>query len=245
MKIVGMVPARLQSTRLSQKALLDIEGLPMVIHTYKRAKLTKGFDDVFLVTDSELIKTAAEAHQAKVIMTSNCHQTGSDRIAEAAGGVNCDIVVNIQGDEPLVKPRHIEKLIDAMLKDSSLQAATLVCATENFNKLNECKVVLDLNNDILYMSRSDIPSSARTKVDTLYKLYCIVAFRAPFLKKFASWPPSPLEKIEYIEYLRIIEHGYKIRGVVVDEYTTSVDTPQDLETVRRLMLEDKMKFEYL
>src|SRR3972149_701167 len=121
MKVVGMVPARLQSSRLPQKALIDIEGLPMVIHTCKRVQLAKKLDEVFLATDSEQIKVVGEAYDIKVIMTFNNHQTGSDRIAEACQKVDCDIVVNIQGDEPLVNPEHIDTVVTVLLENPSIQ----------------------------------------------------------------------------------------------------------------------------
>ena len=180
------------------------------------------------------------------MMTSSRHKTGTDRIAEAARKIkNCDMIVNIQGDEPLVNPNDISKLVKAVLKDKNCKFATLLCKTPSRNDVTECKVVLDLNGDILYMSRSDIPSPARVRTDRFYKLYCVIAFRKAFLHKFANWPLTPLEKIEYIEYIRILEHGYKMKGVVVNEYSTSVDTPRDLVRVKKMMKRDKIKNKYL
>jgi len=244
MKTIGIIPSRLESKRLPGKALIDIEGLPMIVHVFKRTEMCPLLDDVYVATDSKEIYDTVIHHGGKAVMTSSSHQCGTDRINEAAENISADIIVNIQGDEPLLDPDDISKLVNAITADSSIQAATLVCKTPELQNVTECKVVLDINNDILYMSRSDIPSPARSKVESLYKLYCIIAFRKSFLKQFASWEPTPLESIEYIEYLRILEHGYKMKGVPIEEYTTSVDTPEDLVCINEMMAKDKIKLKY-
>jgi 3-deoxy-manno-octulosonate cytidylyltransferase (CMP-KDO synthetase) len=219
--------------------------MPMVIHVLKRAKLSKNLAEVFVATDSPEIFDCVLSYGGKAIMTSSAHQTGTDRIAEASDKLTCDIVVNIQGDEPLVKPEDIDKLVESMTVDPAVYFATLVCKTPQFGEITECKVVMDRNKDIMYMSRADIPSNTRSQVRYLHKLYCVVAFRKEWLKKFYCWPQTELEKIEYIEYLRILENGYHIRGVVIEDYTTSVDTPQDLKFVLEVMEKDAIKFKYL
>lgn len=245
MKAVGMVPARLQSSRLPEKALIDIGGMPMVIHTCKRAQLAKSLDEVYLVTDSEVIKQAGESYGVKVIMTGAHHQTGSDRLAEACQCVGCDIVVNIQGDEPLVNPDHIDAIVEPLLHDPSLQIAVGVTPYKKKNSSSDIKAVLDLDGNIMYCSRTDLPSDARTSVKELLKMVFIVPFRKNFLLQYTSWAPTSLEQIEYNEYLRVLEHGVKIRAVNVDDAKISVDTLEDLEEVRRLMLEDKLRFKYM
>ena len=245
MKVVGMIPARLQSSRLPEKALIDIIELPMVIHTCKRAQLAKELDDVYLATDSEVIKQAGESYDIKVIMTGAHHQTGSDRLAEACQCVDCDIVVNIQGDEPLVNPDHIDAIVEPLLHDTSLQIAVGVTPYKKKNRTSDIKAVLDLDGNIMYCSRTDLPSDARTPVEELLKMVFIVPFRKSFLLQYTSWDPTPLEQIEYNEYLRVLEHGVKISAVKVDEARISVDTPEDLEEVRNLMLEDKLRFKYV
>ncbi len=246
MKVAGIIPTRMASSRFPGKPLVDIEGLPMVIHVMKRAMLCDYLDEVYVATDSRKIFETVEKYGGKAIMTSSKHKTGTDRIAEAVGKVkDCDIVVNIQGDEPLVNPDDISKLVRALSKDKTCKFATLICKTPSRNDITECKVVLDLNNDILYMSRSDIPSPARVRIGHFYKLYCVIAFRKAFLQKFAGWPLTPLEKAEYIEYIRILEHGYKMKGVVINEYSTSVDTPEDLIRVKKMMKRDKIKYKYM
>lgn len=235
MIVVGMVPARLESTRLPEKALIDINGMPMVIHTCKRAHLAKKLDDVYLVTDSIKIKDVADSYGIKVIMTETYHQTGSDRIAEACKKIDCDIVVNIQGDEPLVKPEHIDAIVEPLLNDRSLQIAVGVTPYTKKNSSSDFKAVLDLENNIMYCSRTDLPSDARMSVKEMLKMCFVVSFRKDFLLRFASWKPTPLETIEYNEYLRVLEHGVKMRGVNVEDAKISVDTPEDLEEIRRLL----------
>jgi 3-deoxy-manno-octulosonate cytidylyltransferase (CMP-KDO synthetase) len=245
MKVAGMIPARLQSSRLTEKALIDIAGLPMVIHTCKRAQLAKSLDEVYLVTDSEVIKQAGESYSIKVIMTGVHHQTGSDRLSEACQCVDCDIVVNIQGDEPLVNPDHIDAIVEPLLHDPSLQIAVGVTPYKKKNSSSDIKAVLDLDDNIMYCSRTDLPSDARTPLKELLKMVFIVPFRKSFLLQYTSWAPTPLEQIEYNEYLRVLEHGVKIRAVKVNGAKISVDTPEDLEEVRQLMLEDKLRFKYM
>jgi len=239
-----MIPARLQSSRLPEKALIDIMGLPMVIHTCKRAQLAKELDEIYLVTDSEAIKQAGESHDIKVIMTGAHHQTGSDRLAEACRYVDCDIVVNVQGDEPLVNPEHIDAIVKPLLTEPSLQIAVGVTPYKKKNSTSDIKAVLDLNDNIMYCSRTDLPSDALTPVKELLKMVFIVPFRKSFLLQYTSWDPTPLERIEYNEYLRVLGHGVKIRAVKVDGAKISVDTPEDLEEVRRLMQDDALRLLY-
>jgi len=244
MKIVGMVPARLQSSRLPEKALIDILGLPMVIHTCKRAQLAKRLDEVYLVTDSEQIKQAGEKYYVNVIMTGTHHKTGSDRLAEACQKIDCDIVVNIQGDEPLVYPDHIDAIVSPLIKDPSIQIAVGVTPYKKKNSASDIKAVLDLQGNIMYCSRADLPSDARTPVVEMLKMCFIVPFRKDFLLQYSSWEPTPLETVEFNEYLRVLEHGIKMRAVGIEGAQISVDTPSDLEVVRSLMVIDRYYPEY-
>lgn len=243
-RVVGMLPARLRSSRLPEKALVDIEGLPMFVHTCKRAQLAESLNDVYLATDSEKIKDIAEAYDIKVIMTSPHHKTGSDRLAEACQGVDCEIVVNIQADEPLVRPEHIDSIVRPLLEDRRLQIAVGVTPYTKKGSDSDIKAVLDLENNIMYCSRNDLPSDVRTTVEVMHKMCFIVPFRKMFLLQFASWSPTPLENIEYNEYLRVLEHGVKIKAVNIEDAKISVDTPDDLEEVRRLMKSDDLKAKY-
>ncbi len=243
-RVVGMLPARLHSSRLPEKALVDIEGLPMFVHTCKRVQLAESLDDVYLATDSEKIKEIAETYDIKVVMTGPHHKTGSDRLAEACQGVDCEIVVNVQADEPLVKPEHIDAIVKPLLEDRELQISVGVTPYKNKENDSDIKAVLDLEDNIMYCSRNDLPSDVRTTVDVMLKMCFIVPFRKKFLIQFASWPSTPLENIEYNEYLRVLEHGVKLRGVIIEDAKISVDTPDDLEGVRRLMKSDDLKAKY-
>lgn len=245
MKVVGIIPARLESSRLPGKALIDISGLPMVVHTYKRSQLAKSLDEVYVATDNKLIKETVESYGGKVIMTGSHHRTGSDRLAEACRSVDCDIVVNVQGDEVLVDPEHIDTIVEPLLKSPSVQIAIGVTPYKKKNSSSDIKAVLDLEDNILYCSRADLPSDARTPVNEMLKMCFIVPFRKEFLLKYASWEPTPLETVEYNEYLRILEHGFKIKAVRIDNARISVDTPEDLKEVRKLMQEDTLKFNYI
>ncbi len=244
MKVVGMIPARLQSSRLPEKALIDICGLPMVVHTCKRAMLSKSLDEVYLVTDSERIKEVGESYGINVIMTGTYHKTGSDRITEACKYVDCDIVVNVQGDEPLLNPKHVDAIVKPLLENSDIKISIGVTPYTKKNSHSDIKAVLDLDDNILYCSRNDLPSDARTPVDVMWKMCFIVPFRKAFLLEYASWAPTPLETIEFNEYLRVLEHGVKIKAVKIEDAKISVDTPEDLEIVRKLMAEDKIRFLY-
>jgi 3-deoxy-manno-octulosonate cytidylyltransferase (CMP-KDO synthetase) len=245
MKVIGIIPARLKSTRLADKALVDIEGLPMVVHVLKRAQMSKVLSRVFVATDSQRIKDAVESSGGEAVMTSPDHQTGTDRLAEAAKDLNADIIVNVQGDEPLLDPEHIDSVVKPLIDDPSLQVSALVTPYTVKNSPSDIKAVLDLNNNIMYCSRADIPGDARSRVDSMWKMSFIIPMRKKFLMEFAGWGQSPLEKMEFIEHLRIIEHGVKFRAVPVDHAHISVDTPEDLIQVRKLMKTDKIKSRYL
>lgn len=245
MKVVGIIPARLKSTRLANKALIDIEGLPMVVHVLKRAQLSRVLSAVYVATDSEEIKSAVESHGGAVLWTSSRHQTGTDRIAEAAQDIDAEIIVNVQGDEPLLDPSHINDVVQPLLNEPSLQVSAIVTPYTIKRSASDIKAVLDLENNIMYCSRMDIPGDARLPVETMWKMSFIIPMRKDFLMQFASWGPSPNEQIEFIEHLRILEHGVKFRAVVVDKAHISVDTPDDLLKVRELFKADFIKKNYL
>jgi 3-deoxy-manno-octulosonate cytidylyltransferase (CMP-KDO synthetase) len=243
MRVIGMIPVRLESSRLPEKALCDILGLPMIIHTLKRACLAKSLNDVYVVTDSEVVKSLVEAHKGNVIMTSKDHQTGSDRLAEAANYVNADIIVNIQGDEALVDPKHIDASVKGLI-NSKVDVSMLLTKFNKRDSYGDIKAVINLKNEIMYISRNDIPSDARSNSISMLKAYHVVSFRKDFLIKYSSLSRTPLERVEFNEYLRILENGYKIQGVIVDSDSISVDTQKDLEFVRKAMVSDKLHNQY-
>ena len=244
MRVIGLIPARIQSTRLPEKAMADICGLPMVVHTYLRSCSAKLLDDVYVVTDNLRIRDAVLAYGGKVILSKREHDCGTNRIAEAAENIDCEIVVNIQGDEPLVKPEHIDAIIKPLLSNPSIQVSVGVTPYNKKNSKSDIKAVLDLEGDILYCSRNDIPSDARSPVDMLLKMCFIVPCRRDFLLQYAKWEQSPLEKVEYIEHLRILEHGVKMRAVYLENAHISVDTPDELNEVRKLMANDALYKKY-
>ena len=245
MKIVGMVPARLESTRLERKALIDIEGLPMVVHTCKRSELSLKLDDLYLVTDNRLIREVAERYDINCIMTGE-HISSSDRLAEASDHIDCDVIVNIQGDEPLVNPNHIDKILEPIINDPSLDITVGITPFSKKNSYSDIKVVRDNDNYILYMSRNDIPSYYNNqKNKDMYKLCTIVPFKKELLLNFSKWEQTPLELAEDNHFLRILENGIKIKTVEVEDGKISVDTKEDLEEVKKIMKNDPIKLKYI
>jgi 3-deoxy-manno-octulosonate cytidylyltransferase (CMP-KDO synthetase) len=244
-RAVAIIPARLESSRLPNKALADILGLPMIVHVFKRCLLAKSLDAVYVATDNNKIRKVVEQYGGEVIMTSAEHQTGTDRIAEAAQDIDADIIVNVQGDEALVNPEYIDKAVDSLVNSSGADVAILVNPFNKRNSPSDIKVVLNEHDEIMYLSRTDIPSDARVNNPQMLKAYHIVPFRKDFLLQYAKWEKTELEKIEFNEYLRILEKGYKIQAVRVESDAVSVDTEQDLEFVRCKMKTDKVSQLYL
>ena len=245
MQAVGIIAARLESTRLPSKALLDINGLPMVIHTCKRAELAKTLDKVFLATDSAQIKKVGESHNIDVIMTGTYHTNSSERLAEACEKIDSDIIVNIQGDEPLVYPDHIDKVVSPLLENPEINVSIGITKFNRNDSPGDIKAVIDLNNDILYCSRNDIPCYYLKDFQHMWKMCFIVPFRKELLKKYLAWEPTPLELIEDNHFLRILEHGVKIKSIEIDDAKISVDTQEDLIEVRKLMKKDELKYQYM
>lgn len=240
-KVIGLLPVRLESSRLPGKALKDVEGLPAIIHAYKRASLTKYLDDVYICTDSEQIIEVAESFGCKYIKTGH-HRNGSERINEAVAGVDADIIINIQGDEVLVDPIHIDQVAQEMI-DSTPEYCMGVTQFDKFNSPQDFKAVLDLSGNMIYCSRSDIPNQSINGADLL-KVVFIVGFTKASLKQFVEWPETPLERAEPNEFLRILEHGHKIKTVRMDHAHISLDTESDLQEIRRLMATDELYKKY-
>ena len=244
-RAVAIIPARLESSRLPNKALADILGLPMIVHVFKRCLLAKSLDAVYVATDNNKIRKVVEQYGGEVIMTSAEHKTGTDRIAEAAQDIDADIIVNVQGDEALVNPEYIDKAVDSLVNSSGTDVAILVNPFNKRNSPSDIKVVLNEHDEIMYLSRTDIPSDARVNNPQMLKAYHIVPFRKDFLLQYAKWEKTELEQIEFNEYLRILEKGYKIQAVRVESDAISVDTKQDLELVRYKMKTDEVSQLYL
>lgn len=237
-KAIAILPARLESSRLPRKALKDICGLPMIVHVFKRCLLSKKLDEVYVATDSFEIKEVVEKYGGKVIMTSSKHETGTDRIAEAALELDAEIIVNIQGDEALVDPKYIDRVTNELIENPDINVGILVNSFSKKDSPSDIKVVLNKNNDVMYLSRSDIPSGSRLNNPPMLKAYHIVPFRKKFLLEYAQMDRGSLEKIEFNEYVRILENGERIRAVYVESDAVSVDTPEDLQYVREVMPND-------
>ena len=238
MKVVAVIPARYQSTRFEGKPLADIHGKPMIYYVYAGARKAAGIQDVFVATDDDKIRKAVEEFGGKTVMTSPDHKTGTDRIAEAVSNLEADIVINVQGDEPLVHPQMLEQAMRPLLEDSNLVVTTLMSPIENpadFIDTTVVKTVADRRGDILFFSRSPIPYPKSRQSYTAYKQVGLYAFRKSFLLEFAAMPPTPLELIEGVELLRAIENGIKVRGVETRHKTISVDTISDLFEVRKVL----------
>lgn len=235
---VGIIPARLAATRLPNKPLLDIGGKPMIRWVYERASTAHLLNDVIVATPDDEIKQCVESFGGKAVMTSEAHRSGTDRIAEAAKDIAADIIVNIQGDEPLLDPSAVDALVCAMVNDPTIPMASLMCrlaVPEEAEDPAVVKVVTDQQGFALYFSRSWIPYPRHPEHSTVRKHIGIYAYRRDFLFTFASLAPTSLEKTESLEQLRALEHGYKIKMIETAFSPTSVDTHEDLEKVRRLL----------
>ena len=247
-KIVGFIPARYDSTRLPGKALADIAGLPMVVRTLRGAETAETLTRAIVLTDDQRIMEAVTSHGGEAMMTPACCRNGTERIAYALGKIDCDIAVNIQGDEPLITGEIIDKAVQPLLKDSAIAIATLACPIIEWEELEHpaaVKVVCDRGGFALYFSRSPIPyrnhsslvtgQSYSEKVIGL-KHIGLYVYRSEVVKDITSAEPTPLETAEKLEQLRMLEMGYGIKVSVISERLIGVDTPEDLEGVRNMFL---------
>ncbi len=248
-RIICVIPARYESTRFPGKPLALICGKPMIQRVWERAKKVKLIDEVIIATDDKRIFDKAVSFGAKAVMTSPECKSGTDRIAQAVRNIKCSIVINLQGDEPLISPDIISNTIKRILKDTQAVVSTPVCLvdeTENLSDTNSAKVVFDKNHYALYFSRSIIPNSTRyekSKAGLYYKHIGLYVYKSDFLKKFVKLKESSLENTEKLEQLRILENGYKIKVVIVKkENSVPVDRPEDIKAVEKII---KMKGERL
>ena len=243
MKIICVIPARYASTRLPGKPLKDICGKPMICRVFERAKLAKNISDVIVATDDERIFQAVEKNSGRAMMTRADHKTGTDRLAEVAEKFSdADVVINVQGDEPLIEPTLIEELAK-QFEDENLQMATVATEltdAEEMNNPNNVKVVIDKNNNALYFSRSLIPYPRNVGKAKVFKHIGIYAYRRNFLLNYAKMQPTELEQAESLEQLRALENGYKIRVIKSDCKFVGVDTEEDLKLVNEIYKAEKI-----
>lgn len=244
MRAIGLIPSRLNSTRLPNKALLLIDGLPVVVHTLKRAQLAKSLMDVYVCTDSEEVSDAVRSHGGKVIMTGESHQNGTERIAEAAQGLDADIFVDIQGDEPLVNPDHIDAVIAEHAEHSEWDILVPSLPITHPENRHIVKIVHDANYRIIFMSRSVIPQPFRHQPGFFLKHLSVISFKAAALEQFISLEPGFLEYIESIELLRAIENGMVIGTMILEGDSFSVDIKEDFARAQEQMKEDEIRRRY-
>lgn len=233
--IIGLIPSRLASTRLPNKALLEIRGLPLIAHTLKRAQLAKSLSDVFVCTDSEEIAEAVSAHGGKAIFTSKEHTNGTERIAEAARNLQADLFVDIQGDEPLIDPDHIDAVVaehERILAGEGGCSIVLPCLridSQQAQNPHIVKVVRGARNQVIYLSRAPVPAPFRGEADKFWKHLSIISFTPEALQQFARTPVArdDLEATEGVELLRAVEHGIPIHTIALEGDSFSVDMLED------------------
>ena len=238
MKVLCVIPARYASTRLPGKPLALIAGKPMIQHVYERACHAVMPQEVVVATDSKIVADAVKEFGGKVMMTSSDHPSGTDRLAEVALSYpDIDVIVNVQGDEPMIPPDVIDRLAQAFADDQDLKMATLktLMSEDEYNNPNAVKVVTDQNGYALYFSRSLLPYPRNRKADfKVYKHVGIYAYRRSFLLSYAAYEPTPLEQIEGLEQLRVLENGQRIKVLESKFQGIGIDTQEDLDAINAL-----------
>lgn len=254
-KIIGVIPARMGSTRFHGKPLEKIHDIPLVGHVYFRSKMSNILDDLYIVTPDEVIADYAKSIGANVIMGRNDHPGCSDITAEAVSkiesqtGEKIDIVAMIQGDEPMIVPEMIDVAVQPMIENHDIEVVNLMAPIKDEKEHQDpnCpKVVVDKESFAMYFSREPIPSRKKFDGDTLpmYKQVCIIPFRKDFLIQYNAWEPSVLERTESIDMNRVLEYGHKVKMVYEEYETYPVDTPEDLEKVVECMKDDQLMKTY-
>ena len=255
MNIVAIIPARMGSSRYPGKPLADILGMPMLGHVALRTAMSSRLSATYIATCDQEIMDFAKSIGIPAIMTADTHNRCTDRTAEAVlkiereSGKKVDIVVMVQGDEPMTTPEMIDAAVEPMLDDSSVNVVNLMAdipSIEDFENPNEVKVVVNLKNEALYFSREPVPSRKKgvDKVP-MKKQVCIIPFRRDYLMHYNDLPETPLEIIESVDMMRILEHGDKVHMVQTDARTLSVDTPEDRVAVENQMRGDPLLKQYM
>jgi 3-deoxy-D-manno-octulosonate cytidylyltransferase len=237
--VIAVIPVRWGSSRFPGKPLALLAGTPVVEHVWRRAREATTVDRVVVATDDARIQEAVTGFGGEVVMTSADHASGSDRIAEVVRSLSCRVVVNVQGDEPLLAPEAIDAAVGPLLADENLEATTVAAPLESDTDAadpNRVKVVLAANGDALYFSRAAIPyrRNQEPQLTTLHHIG-LYAFRREFLLEFNSWPPGVLERVEGLEQLRLLERGRRMRVIQISRAWPGVDTPADLERVAAML----------
>lgn len=242
MKVAAIIPARMGSTRFPGKPLAKINGRPMIEHVYRRLLRSNMIDELYVATCDDEIATEVMKYEGKVIMTSSSHMRGTDRVAEAAQKIEADIIINVQGDEPMVNPIILDKAIAFMKIRKDIQCLNFIAPIKDWNSFiskNIVKVVLDRNNKILYFSRLPIPNCEKQNIKNTFKQIGIYLVYKELLLKYSKWDETPLEKAEKVDMLRFLENDIQIYAFLSKDMI-GVDTPQDLLLVERLLLEEPL-----
>ena len=246
MKFLGVIPSRYASTRLEGKPLKDICGHTMIEWVYKRTKLSN-LDDVVVATDDERIFNEVERFGGKAVLTRKDHENGTSRIAEVCDKYqDYDVIVNVQGDEPLIEPDMINSIIDSFKNDSTISMSTLkykIDTMEEIENPNYVKVITDRHGYALYFSRSVIPYPRKMDMKNYYKHVGIYGYKRDFVVKYAKMEPTPLEKSESLEQLRALENGYRIKVMETPHKIIGVDTQEELEKVREYIKKNSLKLD--
>jgi 3-deoxy-manno-octulosonate cytidylyltransferase (CMP-KDO synthetase) len=239
----AVIPSRYAAVRLPGKPLVSIAGKPMIQHVWERVSRATKLAKVVVATDDERIRAAVKAFGGEAIMTRSDHRSGTDRVAEVAVNAHADIFINVQGDEPLVAPEAVDALVEAIAEDETVQLATLAVPLQNPKDImdpNIVKVVLDFNGDALYFSRAPIPwvrDTASSVHARHLKHLGLYAYRREALVDYQTLPPGDLERVEQLEQLRWMENGYKMRVAETEHDAVSVDVPEDVARVEKLIRE--------
>jgi 3-deoxy-manno-octulosonate cytidylyltransferase (CMP-KDO synthetase) len=248
MRVTAVIPARFASTRFPGKPLADLLGKPMVQWVYERTARSGQIDRVIVATDDERIYQAVRGFGGEVQMTRADHPTGTDRLAEVAAQIDTDLVVNVQGDEPLIVPRMIDQAVLPLKKNPGIPMGTLktpIRSMEEYRNPNVVKVVVDSRDFALYFSRAAIPHARDGEqgfhISPPFKHVGLYVYRKDFLLTYAKLPPTPLELLENLEQLRALEHGFRIKVTKTDFLSQGVDTPDDLELARLALQAEGIK----
>ena len=247
MKALGLIPSRLSSSRLKNKPLIKIENMPIVIHTYKRALLSKKLDDLYICCDDIKIKKVCDYYGAKSILTSKKHTNGTERIGEGFKKLkkNYELIVDIQGDEPLINPKHIDQVIEFHQKNKEIDIILPTLKKFSYSGKNVVNVLKTKNNFVIYLSRANLPFHFKKKNNIYYKHLSIISFRPTALKKFCNAKETTLEKTEGIELLRALELDLKIKTLTLKGDSFSVDVKIDLLNAKKYILKDNISKKYL
>ena len=249
MKTIAVIPARMDSSRFPGKPIAKILGRTMLEHIYKRVTMSNSLDATYIATCDDEIRLAAQDFGAPVIMTAKTHERASDRVAEAVTNIDAELIVMVQGDEPMTHPDMIDTAVAPFQNDPKLNCVNLVRSINNeedFYNVNTIKVIMNQQGDALYMSRQPIPTINKLgfKQTPIYKQVCIIPFRRATLFDYTRLPQTPLEKLESVDMLRLLEHGYRVKMVKTEFDTQAVDTEADLARVAKLMESDPLLVSY-